>query len=54
MAISTLVKSRQPCKFWRICPSFKRSECDDSVIDTKDCWKYKERENKIKNESKKN
>jgi hypothetical protein len=41
MAMSrTFAKPKQLCKFWKYCISFKRSECDDLVMETKSCWKY--------------
>ena len=42
----TFAKPKQYCKLWRCCPNFKRSECNDDVIDTENCDKYKERKDK--------
>jgi len=36
----SFVKSKKYCKFWKICPSFKRSECESEIMDVERCFKY--------------
>jgi hypothetical protein len=38
------VKPKRYCKYWKACPKFRRSECDDEVMETSSCPQYKERE----------
>lgn len=54
MTSPRFARAKQYCKYWKACVDFRRSECDDLVMDTKGCWKYKERENKEKEEKEKN
>ena len=41
MKVSTLKKSKDYCKCMKFCKHFKRSECDNKIIDTENCDRYK-------------
>lgn len=39
---STVITRKKFCMFMRECPSFKRSECEESYMEVENCNKYKE------------
>ena len=50
--MGVFIRPKNYCKYWKICSDFKRSKCEDSERNVKDCGKYKEKEDEKAKEKK--